>query len=112
MTNPWIDKYIFPGGYLPYLPELVESISQAGLAVTDMEVMTLHYAETLKAWRNNLYKNRTKIMRLYDDRFIRMWEFFLTASEAMFRTGRGVVYQIQLSNSPTTLPRTREYMSR
>ncbi|MGC6503873.1 MAG: class I SAM-dependent methyltransferase [Parvibaculales bacterium] len=109
--NTWIQKYIFPGGYLPHLSELVDVISSTGLVVTDIEVLSLHYAETLKAWRKNIYKNQAEITSMYDDRFFRMWDFYLVSSEFLFRTGHGVVYQIQLTNDLVSLPRTRDYMS-
>ena len=109
--NTWIQKYIFPGGYLPHLPELLDAISSAGLVVSDIEVLSLHYAETLKAWRKNIYKNQKEIISMYDERFFRMWEFYLVSSEYLFRTGNGVVYQIQLTNDPVSMPRSRDYMS-
>lgn len=112
LRNTWIQKYIFPGGYLPYLPELTEAITDSGLCITDLEIMTLHYAETLKAWRQNVYRNKAKIEEMYDARFFRMWDFYLTGCEYYFRSGRGVVYQLQLTDKITSLPRTREYMNK
>jgi cyclopropane-fatty-acyl-phospholipid synthase len=109
-TNPWIAKYIFPGGYAPALSEVVPVIADAGLVVTDIEVLRIHYAETLKAWRERFACNRAKISELYDERFCRMWEFYLAASEASFRRDGMVVYQIQMTKRLETLPITRDYM--
>jgi cyclopropane-fatty-acyl-phospholipid synthase len=109
-TNSWIAKYIFPGGYAPALSEVVPVIAKAGLIVTDIEVLRIHYAETLKAWRGRFEANRAKIAALYDERFCRMWEFYLAASEASFRRDGMVVYQIQMTKHLETLPITRDYM--
>lgn len=110
-NNPWIEKYIFPGGYLPSLPQLVQAVAKSGLMATDIEILRLHYAETLNAWRQNFYAKLPEIRKMYDERFIRMWDFYLTGSEMLFRTGRAVVYQIQLIKQLNTLPITRHYMS-
>lgn len=110
-TNPWIAKYIFPGGYTPALEEIVPSIERAHLMVTDVEVLRLHYAETLKAWRERFMANRARVEEIYDERFVRMWEFYLAGCEASFRTGDNVVYQIQLSKKVDTLPVTRGYIA-
>ncbi len=109
-ANPWIDKYIFPGGYTPALSEIVPVIERAGLHITDIEVLRLHYAETLKAWRQRFMANRAEIATIYDERFCRMWEFYLAASEAAFRHGGLVVFQIQLSKRIETVPLTRNYI--
>ena len=85
VTNPWIAKYIFPGGYIPALSEVLPAIERAGLLVTDIEILRLHYAETLKAWRERFLAHREEVERLYDERFVRMWEFYLAASEMAFR---------------------------
>ena len=85
ITNPWIAKYIFPGGYIPALSEVLPAIERAGLLVTDIEILRLHYAETLKAWRERFLARREEAERLYDVRFVRMWEFYLAASEMAFR---------------------------
>jgi cyclopropane-fatty-acyl-phospholipid synthase len=110
-TNPWIAKYIFPGGYIPSLEEITPSIERAGLLVTDVEVLRLHYAGTLRAWRERFLANRAKAVALYDERFARMWEFYLAACEASFRAGDDVVYQIQISKQVDTLPLTRDYIA-
>jgi cyclopropane-fatty-acyl-phospholipid synthase len=110
-TNPWIAKYIFPGGYIPALEEMLPAIERAGLLVTDVEVLRLHYAGTLEAWRDRFMARAAKAKTLYDDRFVRMWEFYLACCEASFRCGDDVVYQIQLSKRVDTLPITRDYIS-
>jgi cyclopropane-fatty-acyl-phospholipid synthase len=109
-TNPWISKYIFPGGYVPSLSEIIPSIERAGLVVTDMETLRLHYAETIKAWRQRFYKNWDKAAAIYDQRFCRMWEFYLTVAEMAFRHDGQVVYQLQLARRNSPLPITRDYM--
>ena len=110
-TNAWISKYIFPGGYAPALSEILTSIERSGLIVTDVEVLRLHYAETLKRWQRRFRKNRAEIARLYDERFCRMWEFYLAGSEMAFRYSAHVVFQIQLARRVDALPITRYYMS-
>ncbi|MDE2266079.1 MAG: class I SAM-dependent methyltransferase [Alphaproteobacteria bacterium] len=110
-TNPWITKYIFPGGYVPALSEVMQAVEESGLIVTDVEVWRLHYAETLKEWRRRFMANRTEAMRLYDERFCRMWEFYLAGSEMAFRHDSEVVFQIQLVKRQGALPLTRDYMT-
>src|SRR5712672_2553303 len=112
VTNPWITKYIFPGGYIPALSEVVPAIERAGLLVTDIEILRLHYAETLKAWRDRFLAYRDEVARLYDARFVRMWEFYLACSEAAFRRQNMMVFQIQLAKRQGTVPITRDYMLR
>ncbi len=109
-TNAWIRKYIFPGGYSPALSELMPAIERAGFYVTDIEVLRLHYAETLRAWRQRFLAQRQKVQRLYDERFCRMWEFYLAGSEATFRYSGHVNFQIQLSKRVDTVPLTRDYI--
>jgi len=92
-TNPWITKYIFPGGHLPVLSEIMPAIERAGLAVTDVEILRLHYAFTLKAWRERFMAHREEVLRLYDERFCRMWECYLAMSESAFRWQDAVVFQ-------------------
>jgi cyclopropane-fatty-acyl-phospholipid synthase len=108
--HPWIRKYIFPGGYIPSLSEIVPAIENSGLVVTDIEVLRLHYAETLKAWRERFMARRDEVAALYDARFCRMWEFYLAACEAGFRHNGLVVFQIQLTHRVDTLPLTRDYI--
>ena len=109
-TNPWIAKYIFPGGYTPGLSEIMRSIERCGLFATDIEILRLHYAETLKAWRNRFCRNWQKAAALYDERFCRMWEFYLASSEMTFRYGSQVVFQIQLAKRINAVPITRDFM--
>jgi cyclopropane-fatty-acyl-phospholipid synthase len=112
ITNPWIAKYIFPGGYIPALSEVLPAVQRAGLLVSDVEILQLHYAETLKAWRERFLAHRDEVMRLYDQRFVRMWEFYLACSETAFRGGDMVVFQIQLAKHKGVTPATRDYIAR
>ena len=109
-TNPWIAKYIFPGGYIPSLSEVFASIERAGLYVTDTEILRLHYAETLKEWRRRFMANRDEAKALYDERFCRMWEFYLAGSEVSFRVDANMVFQIQLAKRQDVVPLTRDYI--
>ncbi|HYC73991.1 cyclopropane-fatty-acyl-phospholipid synthase family protein [Brevundimonas sp.] len=109
-NQPWIGKYIFPGGYTPALSEILPAIERAGLWVTDIEILRLHYAETLKAWRERFEANRAEIAALYDERFCRMWEFYLCLSEVAFRHRGCMVFQIQLSKRVDAVPLTRDYI--
>jgi cyclopropane-fatty-acyl-phospholipid synthase len=109
-TNPWMAKYIFPGGYCPALSEVLPAIERAGLLVTDIEVLRLHYAQTLRAWRERFNASRARIAELYDERFCRMWEFYLAGSEMAFRHDSMVVHQIQIARRTDSLPITRDYM--
>jgi cyclopropane-fatty-acyl-phospholipid synthase len=111
-TNPWLAKYIFPGGYIPALSEVLPAIERARLIVTDIEVLQLHYAETLKAWRERFLAHREEAARLYDQRFVRMWEFYLASSEMSFRDGDMVVFQIQMTKHKGVTPPTRDYIAR
>ena len=110
VTQPFIAKYIFPGGYVPSLSDVLPAIEKAGLWVTDMEVLRLHYAETLREWRRRFEGRRLEIAHLYDERFCRMWEFYLVSSEAAFRWFGMMNFQIQLTKRVDTLPITRDYM--
>jgi cyclopropane-fatty-acyl-phospholipid synthase len=112
VTNPWIAKYIFPGGYIPALSEVMPSIERAGLLVCDIEILRLHYAETLKAWRERFMARREEAVQLYDERFARMWEFYLAASEMSFRKQNLMNFQIQLTKSQGVVPMTRDYIAR
>lgn len=111
-TNPFIAKYIFPGGYIPALSEIAAAVEKEGLVISDVEVLRLHYAQTLKAWRERFLARRREAVAMYDERFARMWEFYLAASEASFRHGGLVVFQLQLAKRVDTLPMTRDYMSK
>ncbi len=110
-TNPWIAKYIFPGGYIPALSEVLPAIERAGLLVCDVEILRLHYAETLKAWRERFMARREEVVQLYDERFARMWEFYLAASEMAFRKQNLMNFQIQLAKCQHVVPMTRDYIS-
>jgi cyclopropane-fatty-acyl-phospholipid synthase len=112
VTNPWIAKYIFPGGYIPALSEVLPSVERMGLLVTDIEILRLHYAETLKAWRERFLAQREQVERLYDQRFVRMWEFYLASSEMAFREQNLMVFQLQLTKRQGVVPITRDYIGR
>jgi cyclopropane-fatty-acyl-phospholipid synthase len=109
-TNPWLRKYIFPGGYSPALSEVVPVVEQSRLLITDIEVLRLHYAETLRAWRRRFVQARERVLQLYDERFYRMWELYLAGSEVAFRRQGHIVFQMQLAKAVDTVPLTRDYM--
>jgi len=111
VTNPWITKYIFPGGYIPALSEVLPAIERAGLLVCDIEILRLHYAETLKAWRERFMARREEAVQLYDERFARMWEFYLAVSEMAFRKQNMMNFQIQLARRQDAVPITRDYVT-
>jgi len=112
VTNPWIAKYIFPGGYIPALSEVVPAIERSGLLITDIEILRLHYAETLRHWRERFLAHREEAERLYDERFVRMWEFYLAAAEMSFREQAMMVMQIQIAKRQDAVPLTRDYIAR
>jgi cyclopropane-fatty-acyl-phospholipid synthase len=109
VTNPWIRKYIFPGGYAPALSEVLPAVEKSGLWVTDIEILRLHYAETLRAWRRRFDANRAEIRKLYDERFCRMWEFYLAGSEVTFRRHEYMVWQMQMARRVDAVPLRRDY---
>jgi cyclopropane-fatty-acyl-phospholipid synthase len=109
-TNPWMAKYIFPGGYAPALSEVLPAIERAGLVVTDIEILRLHYADTLRAWRERFLARRDEAGGLYDERFCRMWEFYLAACESAFRHSGLMVFQIQIAKRQNAVPLTRDYI--
>jgi cyclopropane-fatty-acyl-phospholipid synthase len=109
-TNPWITKYIFPGGHLPTLSEILPPLEKSGLAVTDVEILRLHYADTLKAWRERFMAHRAAAAALYDERFCRLWEAYLAMSESAFRWQDVVIFQIQVTKKNGVLPLTRDYI--
>jgi cyclopropane-fatty-acyl-phospholipid synthase len=109
-SNPWLRKYIFPGGYTPALSETIAAIEREGLWVTDIEILRLHYADTLREWRRRFQENRAEVTRLYDERFCRMWDFYLAGCEVSFRYLDQMVFQIQLAKKQDAVPRTRDYM--
>ena len=110
-NNPWIEKYIFPGGYIPSLSQMMVAIEKSGLMVADVEIMRLHYAETLKAWRAAFEARKDHVISLYDEPFYRMWQFYLAGSEYSFRSQANMVFQIQLVHKQTAVPLTRRYIS-
>jgi len=109
-TNAFIGKYIFPGGYLPSLSQVTKATERSGLIVTDVEVLRLHYADTLRHWRERFQARREEAKAIYDERFCRMWEFYLAVSETAFRWQDLVVFQVQLTKKLDTLPTTRDYI--
>jgi cyclopropane-fatty-acyl-phospholipid synthase len=109
-TNPFIEKYIFPGGYIPSMSEVMASIERSGLVITDVEVLRLHYAETLKAWRERFMARREEAKKLYDEKFCRIWEFYLASSESAFRWQGLVIFQFQLAHDQQAVPLTRDYI--
>ncbi len=111
VTNPFIAKYIFPGGYIPSLSEVMTAVERSGLITTDVEILRLHYAETLRAWRERFVANWDKAANIRDERFCRMWEFYLAGSETAFRYQNLVVFQIQLTRRIGALPLTRDYIA-
>jgi cyclopropane-fatty-acyl-phospholipid synthase len=112
-TTPdsWIDKYIFPGGYIPSLSETVAALEPTGLWLTDIEILRLHYAETLKGWFERFEAHRAKAAALYSERFCRMWEFYLAACEMLFRNGPLMVFHMQLARERDAAPLTRDYIT-
>jgi cyclopropane-fatty-acyl-phospholipid synthase len=112
VTSPWVAKYIFPGGYIPALSEVMPAIEKSGLLICDTEILRLHYAETLKAWRERFMARREEAVQLYDERFARMWEFYLAASEMSFRKQNLMNFQLQLTKRQGVVPMTRDYISR
>jgi cyclopropane-fatty-acyl-phospholipid synthase len=110
--HPWITKYIFPGGYTPSLSEVISPIENAGLIVSDIEVLKLHYSYTLRHWKENCIKNKEQIIKMFDEKFFRMWEFYLASCESAFKWGHQVVYQFQLTKNYSSTPIIRDYIYR
>ena len=110
-TDPWLRKYIFPGGYCPALSEVLAAVERSGLWVTDIEILRLHYAETLRHWLERFQANRDRAQAIYDERFCRMWEFYLAVCEAAFRNGPMMVFQLQLARRRDAVPLTRDYIA-
>jgi len=108
--HPWITKYIFPGGYTPSLSEVTGPIEKASLIVSDIEVLKMHYSHTLRHWKERCLKNKGKIIEMFDEKFFRMWEFYLTGCEVAFKWGDQVVYQFQLTKDYKSTPTTRDYI--
>jgi cyclopropane-fatty-acyl-phospholipid synthase len=110
ITSPWITKYIFPGGHTPSLREIAPNFERTDLRLTDIEVWRNHYAETLRHWYDRFMANEAEVEALYDADFVRMWRYYLKASEHTFRYGRQVVFQMQFSRNQETVPLTRDYI--
>ena len=108
---PWLNKYIFPGAYVPSLSEIVPIIERRGFIISDLEVLQRHYAQTLRSWRERFLNRRAEAVELYDERFCRMWEFYLAAGEVAFLCEDVNVFQLQLSKKPAVTPRTRSYIA-
>jgi cyclopropane-fatty-acyl-phospholipid synthase len=109
-NQPFIEKYIFPGGYIPALSEVLPGVEASRLLIRDIEILSLHYAETTRAWRERFLANRERVLALYDERFIRMWEFYLAGSEAAFRFDHLHVFHLQLAHDQARVPLTRDYI--
>lgn len=109
-TDPWLNKYIFPGGYTPSLSETIAAIEMAGLWVSDVEVWRLHYVHTLRDWFANIHRNKAEIIAMYDERFFRMWEFYLAICRVAFNAVGQTVFQLQITRSRRTVPQTRNYI--
>jgi len=110
-TNAWIRKYIFPGGYTPALSEVLPEVERSGLYVTDIELLQLHYAETLRAWRKRFMARRDEAIKLYDEKFARMWEFYLAGAETAFRHQGQMVFQMQMAKRNDVTPWSRDYIA-
>ena len=110
ITSPWIDKYIFPGGYIPALTEMMTAVEKEVLYAADVEIWRLHYAETLRHWYDRFTARQDEARALYDERFCRMWRYYLAASEQTFRHGRQCVFQVQLAHKQDAVPLTRDYL--
>ncbi|ACY30896.1 SAM-dependent methyltransferase [Comamonas thiooxydans] len=110
-NNPWIERYIFPGGHIPSMSEFTPAIERAGLVICDIEVLRLHYAQTLRLWRERFMARRAEAAVLYDERFCRMWEFYLSMSETAFRYQDIAIFQVQLARRQDAVPLTRSYIA-
>ena len=108
--QPWITKYIFPGGYTPSLSEVTVPIEKSGLILSDLEILRMHYSHTLRHWKERFINNKDKALKMFDEKFFRMWEFYLTSCETAFRWGDQVVFQLQLTKELHTAPSTRDYI--
>ena len=108
--QPWITKYIFPGGYTPSLSEVAKPIENSGLIVSDIEVLRMHYAHTLRNWKERFLSKKDTVLGMFDEKFFRMWEFYLASCEMAFKWGDQVVFQLQLSKDNTSVPNTRDYI--
>jgi len=108
--QPWITKYIFPGGYTPSLSEIAGPIEKSGLIISDMEVLRMHYSHTLRHWKERFLSKKQEVLEMFDEKFMRMWEFYLASCEMVFKWGDQVVFQLQLTKNFTSVPNTRDYI--
>ena len=108
--QPWITKYIFPGGYTPSLSEVAKPIEKSGLVISDIEVLKMHYSHTLRHWRDRFLGKKDRVLEMFDEKFFRMWEFYLSSCEMTFKWGDQVVFQFQLTKKFTSVPATRDYI--
>ena len=108
--QPWITKYIFPGGYTPSLSELAKPVENSGLIVSDIEVLRMHYSHTLRHWKERFLSKKDIVLDMFDEKFFRMWEFYLASCEMAFKWGDQVVFQLQLTKDNTSAPTTRDYI--
>ena len=108
--QPWITNYIFPGGYTPSMSEITVPIEKSGLIISDIEVLRMHYSHTLRNWKERFLNNKSKVLTMFDENFFRMWEFYLTSCEMVFKWSDQVVFQFQLTKDLTSLPTTRDYI--
>ena len=108
--HPWMTRYIFPGGYTPSLSEVAGPIEKSGLIVSDIEVLRTHYAHTLRHWKERFVNNKDKVLKMFDEKFFRMFEFYLSSCEMAFKHGDQVVYQLQLIKKLNAAPSTRDYI--
>jgi cyclopropane-fatty-acyl-phospholipid synthase len=108
--QPWITKYIFPGGYTPSLSEIAGPIEKSGLIISDMEVLRMHYSHTLRHWKERFLSKKQEVLEIFDEKFMRMWEFYLASCEMVFKWGDQVVFQLQLTKNFTSVPNTRDYI--
>ena len=110
INNPWIEKYIFPGGYIPSIAEVMPAVEKAGLLVSDIEILPMHYAYTLRHWRERFMAHKAEAAALYDERFVRMWEFYLAGSEMAFTHENFFIFQMQIVKKRTAVPDNRNYI--
>ena len=110
--HPWITKYIFPGGYTPSLSEVTKPIENSGLLISDLEVWRMHYSHTLRNWKERFLSKREHVLEMFDEKFLRMWEFYLAGCEMAFKWGDQVVFQLQLIKKNSAVPNTRDYIYR
>ena len=108
--QPWITKYIFPGGYTPSLSEIARPIEDSGLIISDLEVLRMHYSHTLRHWRERFLSKKEAVLEMFDEKFLRMWEFYLASCEMAFKWGDQVVFQLQLTKDIKSVPNTRDYI--